>query len=147
MSEYIDILPSFEESLRDYLRNDPNLKGNVQERVYINNPNAGERIPMIIVSHVTGGETNDSPRDAIDVTYKIEVFAENEPLARKIAGFVHRALHKRKLPLPVNWFTYWIRGYNWFSKAESKGNVKLYKAGRFYEFRANETTSPNIMRT
>lgn len=146
MSDYIDILPEFEESLRDYLRGESNIKGVVHGRVHLNNSPAGETIPLIIVSHVTGGETNDSPRDMIDVTYKIEVWAENEPLARKIAGFIQRALHKRQIPLMGKWLAYWIRGYNWISKTESRGNIKIFKAGRFYEIRANETTQPNIVR-
>lgn len=144
---FIDILPSFGDTLVEYLKNNPMIRGKVEQAVFLDDTPSGESMPCIVCSYVSGGETNDSPRPNIEVVYKVSAYSHNKFNSAQIAGFVHRALNTKRIPLPYEWVNYWTAGYNWQIKTEYRSSQKVYISSRLYEFRANLTLEPTIRRS
>lgn len=142
---YIDIIATFPEVLRDFLRSESSVLGAIgAARVHLEEEPAGEKLPFVNLYYVRGGELNNNPRREADITYKIVAIGHSQIQAAQIAGFIYNALNKTKLALPDVWVNYWTRGYDWYLKGYSRANQKVYEAGRFYNFRVNETSIPTL---
>src|SRR5579885_203940 len=59
----------------------------------------------VVFQNVAGGDTNDSPRRNLDITYRVEFISTDIAHARAGAGHIEEALHQQELTISgwSNW--------------------------------------------
>jgi len=87
----------------------------------------------VIFQHVSGGDSNTSPRRDIDVQYRIEFVSMDLATARQGAGYIDDALHNQELSIE-GWSNYRTERTQLFSRDEVLDGTLYRRRGGFYRF-------------
>lgn len=93
-------------------------------------------LPFIIMQIAAGGDTNDTPRQELDVWIDVKAVAATAPGALTLADLIHTALHEQDLPLGGNWKTVRCQHETAFAIQVTEDAKQYWQAGGTYRIRA-----------
>jgi hypothetical protein len=92
--------------------------------------------PYVIFQYMAGGDTNDTPRRALDVRYMVKGVANGGASASAIAAAIEAALHDQLLTLASPWACYRMQHITPFTSIENIDQTQIYHVGGIYRIRA-----------
>src|SRR5437763_153498 len=125
------IIKQLDDAIQSVLAGNPSLNQMAGLRVYNLQAPPGAALPYVVFQAISGGWTNDSPRDAVDVIYQVIAWSTDQQQAYKLAEQVHAALHRQTLALP-NWSNFWLAAERWITRTEWSEGQQFFGVGATY---------------
>ena len=116
----------------------------VSTRIFATQPAMVAGLPYVLVTHNSGGSTNRSPRDDVDLLFSVKCVAvdasgsSGAAVAKAVSDATRAALHRATLTLDAPWNAYTCEQGDVFFYAENEDRVTYYHAGALYRVRAAE---------
>ncbi len=98
----------------------------------------GATMPYIIYDLAGGGDTNDTPRDMLDVRVTVRAVSQSSTTAGSIAGAVRDALHRQALTFDDGWKHIACQHSVVIDYEERVEGQQFYHAGGTYRIRASK---------
>lgn len=124
--------------LRAKLTGDATISASVGARVYLENAGEDSALPYIVMSLVSGGSTNDTPRDALDEMWQIKAVADAGATALTLESAIRAALHDAAITYDAPWYHLDCQHESPFYFVEHADRRQYYHAGGTYRIRATE---------
>lgn len=97
----------------------------------------------VVFQHIVGGDTVDSPRQVIDVQYRVEMISQTQNNARTGAGYIHDALHNADISAGITgWNCFRSRMYRLFNQVENHDGREWYRKGGFFRLQFSKNSVP-----
>lgn len=97
---------------------------------------ASAAMPYVVFSLAAGGDTNETPREELDVLIDIKGVAVSALAAEQLADAIHSAFHEADLSLAGGWATIRCQHVTTFAYVEQAENRQYWHAGGTYRLRA-----------
>lgn len=130
------LLGLIETALFSKLTGTPSLVAIVGARIYDTSAPQNAVYPQVVFQHVSGGDSNSSPRRDFTVTYRVEGVSTNHEQAQAISGAIDSALHQQELTI-AGWSNYRCEQTDLFNRAEMLSLILYYRKGGFYQISAD----------
>lgn len=114
----------------------PEMQSTLGPRVYRLQPPPGAPFPYVIYQQISGGYTNDAPRDNINVNYQIVAWSTAQAEAYGLADVVDRILQAATLALP-DWSNYWLSPNGLIERVVWNNGQEYFGVGAEYNIRAD----------
>lgn len=93
-------------------------------------------LPHIVFTLAAGGDTNETPREELDVLMDIKGVAASAQAAEQLADAIHAAFHEADLSLADGWRTLRCQHVAAIAYVENAENRQYWHAGGTYRIRA-----------
>lgn len=124
--------------LRTKLIADGTISASVGARVYLENAGEDSALPYVVMSLVSGGSTNDTPRDALDEMWQIKAVAADGATALTLEAALRAALHDQAISYDAPWCHVDCQHEAPFYIIEHADRRQYHHAGGTYRIRATE---------
>ncbi|MBN1964052.1 MAG: DUF3168 domain-containing protein [Anaerolineae bacterium] len=109
----------------------------VSTRIYNSQaPQTAETLPYVVFSLASGGDTNDTPREELDVIVDVKAVAATALEAQQAADAIRATLHDADLTLDGDWAAVRCQHHAAFFYAENVERRQYWHAGGSYRIRA-----------
>jgi hypothetical protein len=108
----------------------------VATRIYNTQADESAALPYIVFQYVSGGSTNDTPRDALNVVFQVVAVAGRAQDVRALERLIRMALHNVQLTLDDGWTAYDCQHENAFYMIDNVDRKQYYMSGGEYRVRA-----------
>lgn len=99
-------------------------------------PKVATVFPYIIMYTVSGGLTNDSPHDVMDVEVAVTAVDDTSSDAKDVAALIESALKNKTLTFPDGWVSWsTVRQTDIMSRMINVNNAQYHQYGHYYRFR------------
>lgn len=124
--------------LRTKLTGNSTISTAVSTRVYLENAPEDGALPYLLMTLVSGGSTNDTPRDALDEQWQIKAVAADGAAALALESAIRTALHDAAITYDAPWYHLDCQHEAPFYFIEHADRRQYHHAGGTYRIRATE---------
>lgn len=97
---------------------------------------ASAALPVVVATLAAGGDTNETPKEELDVLIDIKGVAASAQAAEQLADAIRGAFHEADLSLGDGWHTIRCQHVTAFAYVENADNRQYWHAGGTYRIRA-----------
>lgn len=115
------------------------ITGIVDNGLYLHNAPSIDVAPYIIMRHVWGGNTNQTPRDTFDMLWTVVAVSSDQTQSLELAGYIYGALYRQFLEYPVGWRDYaGVTSNAPYHDLSIVENNLYYASGNYYRLRGEK---------
>ena len=113
-----------------------------QYKIFLRAAPGNVDVPYILLVHIWGGDTNQTPRETFDMLWRVSVVTSELPDGEDLAALVRDQLFRQKLPYPDGWTDYaGVTFTGPYMELKDLQNVQFWEIGTYLRLRGNKQLS------